>query len=71
MRFDESGTSAQVYVIEGDKVKVTAVKTGIDDGAQIQILEGLTGSEQVAAGLIGRLSEGTSVKVIPAENGGK
>lgn len=71
VRFDESGTSAQVYVIEGDKVKVTAVKTGIDDGAQIQILEGLTGSEQVAAGLIGRLSEGTSVKVIPAENGGK
>lgn len=71
VRFNETGTSALVYVIDGNKVKVTAVKTGLDDGARIQILEGLTGGEQVAAGLIGRLSEGTTVKVISSESEAK
>lgn len=71
VRFDERGTLAQVYVIENDKVKVVTVKTGLDDGTHIQILEGLTGSEQVVAGLIGGLSEGTAVKVIATEAGSK
>ena len=71
VRFDESGTSAHVYVVENGKVKVTPVKTGLDDGARIQILEGLTGSEQVVAGLLGRLSDGTAVKVISTDSSGK
>ncbi len=71
VRFDESGIVATVYVIENGKVKVRAVKTGADDGLRIQIVEGLTGSEQVAAGQIGRLAEGSAVKVISVESGSK
>lgn len=71
VRFDESGTSSHVYVVENGKIKVTPVKTGLDDGTHIQIVEGLTGNEQVAAGSIGRLSEDTKVNVISTSEAGK
>ncbi|MFT5470775.1 MAG: HlyD family secretion protein [Verrucomicrobiales bacterium] len=68
VRFDESGTTATVYVISEGKAKVIEVKTGLDDGNWIEIISGLTGEEEVAAGLLGRLADGAPVKVIADSN---
>ncbi len=71
VRFDESGAVAHVYVVDQGKVKVTLVKTGLDDGSRIEILEGLTGDEQVVTGLLGRLADGAAVKALAVDGGSK
>lgn len=71
VRFDESGNSSVVYVVDNGLIKVVSVKTGIDDGMSIEILEGLSGGEQVVGNGIGRLAEGTPVVVLPAEEAAK
>jgi len=54
-----------VYVVDaGNKIHHVPVKTGKDDGQQIEIVAGLSGQEQVVTGLLGRLSAGQIVKVI-------
>jgi HlyD family secretion protein len=64
VRFDETGNSS-VYVVGSDsKVSVVSVKTGYDDGKQIQILEGLEASARVVDGRLGRLKEGEKVRVV-------
>lgn len=68
VRFDETGSSASVDVVVDGKIKRVAVKTGIDDGAQIEITEGLSGGEQVVGSAVGRLAEGTEVTVLAAES---
>ena len=61
---DTKGGASVVYVVEGGKVKVVAVKTGLDDGNRIEITEGLSGGEQVIGGKLGRLSDDQEVELI-------
>lgn len=51
-----------VYTVENDIVKKLPVRTGIDDGIQVEILEGLTGEEMVIVAGKGLVSEGDKVK---------
>ncbi|MFH1267418.1 MAG: efflux RND transporter periplasmic adaptor subunit, partial [Planctomycetota bacterium] len=63
VRYDEDGGS-YVYVVDPtDQVRVVEVVTGLDDGHEIQITEGLSGNERVANAMIGRLKEGQKVVV--------
>lgn len=64
VRYDETGNSS-VYVVGSDsRISVVAVKTGYDDGKQIQILSGVDASAKVVDGKLGRLKDGDKVKVM-------
>lgn len=52
-----------VYAVENNKIKRIPVTTGNDTGTEIEILSGLTGSEQIVANSIGRLRDGDAVSV--------
>jgi membrane fusion protein (multidrug efflux system) len=52
-----------VYAVENGVVKRVPVTLGTDTGTQIEILSGLTGSEQIVANGIGRLRDGDVVTV--------
>jgi RND family efflux transporter MFP subunit len=52
-----------VYTVENGAVKRLPVTTGTDTGTEIEIVSGLTGSEQVVANSIGRLRDGDTVTV--------
>lgn len=71
VHFDEKGGNVRVYVVANGTVKVIPVETGYDDGARIQILKGLTGNEQVIAGMLGRFSGGEKVIVKTPEPAAK
>jgi len=63
VRYDEAGRS-YVYVIDGEnKVRHVDVTTGLDEGARIEIVAGLDGSERIATAMIGRLVDGQVVAV--------
>ncbi len=65
VRQGRDGAESFVYVVDaGNAVHHVPVKTGLDDGQQIEIVSGLSGQEQVVTGLLGRLSPGQIVKVI-------
>jgi RND family efflux transporter MFP subunit len=60
---DKSGKS--VFVVEGGKVKRAAVKTGLDDGAWVEITEGLQeGMDVIVVGKSG-LTDGQAVHASP------
>ena len=50
-----------VYAVEDGTVKRRPVITGYDTGNEIEIVSGLTGSEQIVANSIGRLRDGDRV----------
>ncbi len=54
---------AHVYTVEDSEIRRVPVKIGYDNGTQIEILAGLTGSESVVANRIGRLRDGDRVTV--------
>ena len=65
IRHGENGAQSHVYVVDSSgKVQQVPVTTGSDDGHQIEITAGLTGSERVVTGLLGRLSPNQTVKVL-------
>ena len=65
IRQSEDGAASFVYVVDaGNKVHHAPVKTGKDDGQQIEIVSGLSGKEQVVTGMLGRLATNQTVKVI-------
>jgi len=43
----KTGLEKSVFVVDSGKVKLVLVKTGIDDGLWVEVLEGLTGEEEV------------------------
>jgi multidrug efflux pump subunit AcrA (membrane-fusion protein) len=54
-----------VYVVKEDSsISHVPVKIGIDDGHLIEILSGLSGSEQVVTRMLGRLMDGQTVSVL-------
>ena len=61
----QGGAAKSVFVVEQDQVKSVPIKTGIDDGVWLEILEGLTGDEDVV--VVGKdgLNEGERVKASP------
>lgn len=63
IRFNESGKS-YVYVVNGSsQIDVVEVKTGLDNGEQIEITSGLNGSERVVGPTIRRLKQGQKVRI--------
>ncbi len=59
---EESGKA--VFIIEDGRAKKVPVKTGIDDGLEIEIVSGLEGTEQVVVVGQGQLKEGMSVTTV-------
>lgn len=51
-----------VYIVEEGKARKQPVVTGIDDGAWVEVAEGLTGTEKIVVVGKGGLSEGHPVK---------
>ncbi len=65
VRFDQTGKESIVYVVKGgNKIAHVPVKLGHDDGHRIEVLSGLTGSEQIVTGMLGRLPDGAEVTVV-------
>jgi RND family efflux transporter MFP subunit len=60
---DKSG-QASVYVVEGGVAQRRPVRTGVDDGVRVEIIEGLTGTEQCIPEVSGALSDGVAVRVV-------
>lgn len=63
VRHDERGDSFVYVVNAADEIEVVPVRTGLDDGKQIEIVDGLTGDERVAAATVGRLQPGQKVRI--------
>jgi membrane fusion protein (multidrug efflux system) len=59
------GKSKSVFVVEQDRIRQVPIKTGIDGGVWVEILEGLTGSEDVVVVAKGNLTEGQIVQTKP------
>jgi membrane fusion protein (multidrug efflux system) len=59
--------TAFAFVADGGKAKKTAIKIGFNDGAKVEVLSGLTGSEAVI--LVGRmtLADGAAVNATEAK----
>jgi HlyD family secretion protein len=53
-----------IYVVRDGNVRITPVKTGIDDGRSIEILSGIGLSDRIVTGMLGRLKDGQSVTVL-------
>lgn len=60
-----NGRPKSVFVVEHGKVRRVPVKTGIDDGIWVEVVEGLTGDEDVV--VVGRstLADGQAVTASP------
>lgn len=58
-----SDKSRYVYVLDGDKVRRRPVETGVDGGDWLEIVKGLSGSEEVVIAGADALSDGASVRV--------
>lgn len=52
-----------VFVIENDQARIREVVTGISDGQRTEIIQGLSGGEQVALSGLDVLNEGSRVQV--------
>ncbi len=61
----QGGKPKSVYIVDHDQIKSIAIKTGIDDGVWVEILDGLTGEEDVVVVGKGGLTEGEKVKASP------
>lgn len=57
-----------VYVVEGNKVAKTYVKTGANVGAMIQIVSGLKKGQQVVVAGTQKLSDGSLIKIAPTND---
>lgn len=58
----KSGKEKSVFVIDLGTAKLVPVKTGIDDGLWLEVVEGLTGDEEVVVVGKGGLSDGQPVQ---------
>lgn len=55
------GTTSSVYIVDEDRAKKIPIKIGMDDGVNLEVLEGLTGTEHVVVVGQNRLKEGMLV----------
>jgi RND family efflux transporter MFP subunit len=56
----------QVATVKGDRVQIVTVVAGRDFGSDVEIVSGLTGTEQVVANPPDSLVDGVRVRVVPA-----
>lgn len=65
----QGGRRSFVWILKDGAARRAPVELGLDDGLRVEVLSGLTGSEQVVAGNVGGLTEGDAVK--PVGGGGR
>ena len=65
VRFREQGQAYVYRVDNSGQVQIVEVTTGFDDGRRIVITEGLSAGDRVVDEMIGRLSAGQRVNVVP------
>ena len=58
----KNGQEKSVFVVESGKAKLVPVKTGIDDGLWVEVVEGLTGDEEVVVVGKSGLTDGQEVQ---------
>lgn len=61
---DPSG-QATLYVVNGGRARLRHVRIGKDDGAQIEVLDGLQASDDVVVDQDGQLADNRPVEVLP------
>ena len=61
----KNGQEKSVFVVDSGKVKLIPVKTGIDDGLWVEVVEGLTGEEEVIVVGKSGLIDGQTVQSSP------
>lgn len=61
----KNGKEQAVFVVESGKARLVPVKTGIDDGVWVEVVEGLTGGEEVVVVGKAGLSDGQPVQASP------
>jgi RND family efflux transporter MFP subunit len=63
VHFDAEGNGYVYLADTSNKVAIVEIQTGLDDGTQIEIIDGLTGSDRVIGPLLHRLKAGQAVDV--------
>jgi len=58
-----------VYKVRGGKVEKVEIKTDIDDGIQVEVIKGLTGSEDIIVKGKNTVSDGEVVEVVRVSSG--
>ena len=58
----QNGTTKAVYVHDQGQVRLVPIKTGIDDGVWLEVVEGLNGGEEIVVVGKGGLTDGQAVK---------
>ena len=58
----KNGTEKSVFVVHLGKAKLTPIKTGIDDGLWVEVVDGLTGEEEVVVVGKSGLTDGQEVQ---------
>lgn len=66
---DKAGQS-YVYVVENGVAHRKPVRTGVEDGGRVEIIEGLSAGERCILGVSGSVSDGIAVRVIGGTTGG-
>jgi membrane fusion protein, multidrug efflux system len=61
----KSGQDKAVFVVTNDSVKLVPVKTGIDDGLWLEVLDGLHGEEEIVVVGKNGLTDGQRVQATP------
>jgi RND family efflux transporter MFP subunit len=61
----KGGKETGVFVVSNNRAKLTTVKTGIDDGVWLEILDGLNGEEDVVVVGKSGLTDGQRVQAAP------
>lgn len=61
-----NGKSKSVFIVEQDRVRQVPIKTGIDNGVMIEVVEGLSGNEDVVVVGKENCSDGQVVKATPS-----
>ncbi len=59
------GKTKSVYVVEQGRAKLVPIQTGINDGRWVEVVQGLTGAEDVVIVGKSKLAEGTAVSTAP------
>jgi multidrug efflux pump subunit AcrA (membrane-fusion protein) len=57
------GSNSTIFVIQGDRVVETPIRTGEELGEMIEILDGVKAGERVVVKPTGRLKNGSRIKI--------
>ena len=67
LRTDAEG-NPYVFLLDGeDRISKITVVVGADDGHEIEVVAGLTGTERVVDSFVGSIEEGQVVEVVRGE----